>query len=351
MTIERSAERSAAATTTDRAPSRLDFLDMLRGVAALSVFVSHVGERVWPAFKHMVYTSFDLGNFGVMLFFLCSGFIIPISLEKQGSLWRFWVRRILRLYPLYWFSIALSIVLSYAMAGDVTISDFLAKNSATILANITMLQLVFGFEHIHGEYWTLMFELFFYMIVSILFVLGMIKRTGLMAVALILAAIVVEAVLPLLSGMRFPIGIIGFIATMFTGTIFYRLHSGEISRRMAGVVLGLSIVMLIVTAIGNPAGDDMRPYLNYATARVAAFLVFGAVFLLRSRHWPRFGLYLGTVSYSIYLMQGFVLQVDFGGLVRNLLGWPVLILLVSWLTYRWIEHPAIVLGRRLTRRS
>ncbi len=153
MTIE----RSAAATAQDRGPSRLDFLDMLRGVAALSVFVSHVGERVWSAFKHMVYTSFDLGNFGVMLFFLCSGFIIPISLEQQGSLWRFWVRRILRLYPLYWFSIALSIVLDYAMAGDVTISDFLAKNAATILANMTMLQIVFGFDHIHGEYWTLMF--------------------------------------------------------------------------------------------------------------------------------------------------------------------------------------------------
>ncbi len=84
---------------------------------------------------------------------------------------------------------------------------------------------------------------------------------------------------------------------------------------------------------------------------VAAFIVFGAVFLMRSRHWPRFGLYLGTISYSIYLMQAFVLQVDFGGLVRNLLGWPVLILLVAGLTYRWIEHPAIVLGRRLTRRA
>jgi peptidoglycan/LPS O-acetylase OafA/YrhL len=336
---------------TDRALLRLDFLDMLRGLAATSVFVSHVGERVWPAFHNMVYTSFDLGNFGVVLFFLCSGFIIPVSLEQRNSLRHFWVRRVLRLYPLYWFSIALSVVLAYWAAPGISVSDFLAANGAIILANMTTLQIIFGFTHIRGEYWTLMFEMFFYIIVSALFVLGMIKRTVLVTVALILAAILVEAILPLIFGLRFPIGIISFVATLFTGTVFYRLHSGEISRRTAGLVVGLSIVMLIVTAIVEPAGDGMGRYLNFITARVAACLVFGAAFLLRSRSLPRFVLYLGTVSYSIYLMQAFVVRIDFGGLVRNVLCWSVLTLLLASLTYRWIEHPAIVLSRQLTRRA
>jgi peptidoglycan/LPS O-acetylase OafA/YrhL len=341
---------STVVPDTDRARARLDFLDMLRGLAATSVFVSHIGERVWPAFHDMVYTRFDLGNFGVMLFFLCSGFIIPISLEQQNSLRLFWIRRILRLYPLYWFSIALSVVLAYIVTRGIPVSDFLATNGATILANMTMLQLTFGFTHIRSEYWTLMFEMFFYIIVSLLFVLGMIKRTVQVTVALILVAILVEAILPLMFGIRFPIGIISFIATMFTGTIFYRLYSGEISRRTACVVVGLSIAMLLVTTIGEPGGDGMGRYLNFITARMAACIAFSMAFLLRFHHMPRFMLYLGTLSYSIYLLQTFVTWVDFGGLVLNALGWSILILPVAWLSYRWIEHPAITLGQQLTRR-
>src|SRR5262245_66328571 len=96
-------------------PSRLLFLDALRGIAAMAVFISHAAERVSPILRDIVHTRFDLGHFGVTLFFLCSGFIIPFSLERQNSLPRFWIIRAFRLYPLYWFTIGFSDVLPHAM--------------------------------------------------------------------------------------------------------------------------------------------------------------------------------------------------------------------------------------------
>src|SRR4051812_44006338 len=87
--------------------ARLDFLDGLRGIAALAVFMAHAIHKVAPGFSAYYEPYFNMGNWGVVLFFLCSGFILPVSLERQGSLGRFWVRRFFRLYPMYWISVAI----------------------------------------------------------------------------------------------------------------------------------------------------------------------------------------------------------------------------------------------------
>src|SRR5438128_3067363 len=107
MRVATDIHRPQVSYAAARESTRLDFLDGLRGFAALVVFLSHAIGRVSPAFHDFTYSRFDMGSFGVTVFFLCSGFIIPVSLERQGSLRSFWLRRIFRLYPLYWFSIAL----------------------------------------------------------------------------------------------------------------------------------------------------------------------------------------------------------------------------------------------------
>jgi len=70
--------------------SRLDFLDALRAVAALAVILQHGLELSVPGFMVWTTRNFSFGQAGVCLFFLISGFIIPLSLEKSGSNIRFW---------------------------------------------------------------------------------------------------------------------------------------------------------------------------------------------------------------------------------------------------------------------
>jgi peptidoglycan/LPS O-acetylase OafA/YrhL len=49
--------------------------------------------------RHSVYHWFDPAQYGVFVFFLVSGYIVPASLERKGSVHSFWVSRVFRLYP------------------------------------------------------------------------------------------------------------------------------------------------------------------------------------------------------------------------------------------------------------
>jgi peptidoglycan/LPS O-acetylase OafA/YrhL len=92
----------------DKKSARMDFLDSLRGLAILSVILQHVFESLYSEFRYLSYQYFNIGRFGVTLFFLISGFIIPYSLERGGSIRNFWIGRFFRLYPVYWISLLLS---------------------------------------------------------------------------------------------------------------------------------------------------------------------------------------------------------------------------------------------------
>jgi peptidoglycan/LPS O-acetylase OafA/YrhL len=329
-------------------PGRLAFLDALRGVAALTVFLSHAAERVSPFLQNIVHTRFDLGHFGVTLFFMCSGFIIPFSLERQRSLRSFWISRIFRLYPLYWLTIGISIALEFATSDSGSLMAFIARNSRMILGNLTMLQMFMGISHIRGEYWTLSFEMLFYIVMTVLFVLRMHWRTLQLTVGLIVMSLVVEAILPLMLGAQFPVGILSFLALMCMGTILYRVHSGELATRTAAVVLTLGFIMLLIAPLAKGASEgNVWEYLNLTSSRLAAVLVFVMVFAVRSRTPYRFMVYMGTLSYSLYLMQTYIMMVNVGHPILNVLAWFTLQLVVATATYYWIERPGINCGRWL----
>jgi len=77
--------------------------------------------------------------------------------------------------------------------------------------------------------------------------------------------------------------------------------------------------------------------------------VFGLVFVVRSRRPARFIVYLGTISYSLYLMQTYVMIIDVHNAALNILLWFVAQLIVATATYYWIEQPGIDCGRWLNR--
>lgn len=64
---------------------RLAWLDALRGIAALVVVSEHALEPLFPEAQLPVKAAFEPGWYGVMVFFLVSGYIVPASLERRGS--------------------------------------------------------------------------------------------------------------------------------------------------------------------------------------------------------------------------------------------------------------------------
>ena len=80
----------------------LDILNSLRAVAALMVCLFHAAFLLEPFFPTAA-GILDIGQYGVYVFFVISGMVIPLALEKSNYRLRdfpvFMTRRIIRLMP------------------------------------------------------------------------------------------------------------------------------------------------------------------------------------------------------------------------------------------------------------
>lgn len=330
----------------------MEFLDALRGVAVALVVLQHVAQHASVGFRHFSTAHLQLGQLGVMVFFLCSGFIIPASLERNGSLATFWVSRFFRLYPLYWLSLLAALVL--AVAGRHVVPGL---RPLDWVVNATMLQAFLGSPDAIGVYWTLAFEMAFYLSVSVLFLLAWHRRSVLLA--LLAAAVCLTAALGfrLLLDRGAPLGLFCLV-TMFTGTVVHRVRAGTVRRGVAAGCVAFSLlagmVLLWTTLHGHedPSKLGARSVVPMASAWVGAYLVFGAGLAAWGRKAPGPLQWLGKISYSVYLMQGIVYVGVPAVHSRWLtaLAWVVVTVLASAVTYEVVERHAIAAGRRVVRR-
>jgi peptidoglycan/LPS O-acetylase OafA/YrhL len=323
--------------------ARLDFLDGLRGVAALAVFMAHAVHKVAPAFSAYYEPYFNLGNWGVVLFFLCSGFILPVSLERQGSLGHFWVRRVFRLYPMYWISVA---IVAAMASGEphIVLSGPPEQSIRIFLANLTMFQAFMGIPHLMAMYWTLTLELLFYMLISVLFLLKLNGRIAYATLALIMISIGAELVIPL----PFAFSYSTHLILILVGLVAYRHYSGALRPAVGVAVALLTPLMLVIPQLVDLHNTQQQ--LAWVVAQVLACACFGTAYLLRARPVHPLLLHLGRTSYSIYLMHTIVLDSipQLPNPTVALLVWLVALLLLASATYQWIERPMIAWGQRLT---
>lgn len=152
---------------------RLLELDALRGLAALAVVLFHYTTRYDQLFGHAeaIAAHAPWGGFGVDLFFMLSGFVILMTLERTANSWKFAWGRFSRLYPTYWAAAALTfiVVAICGLPGQEVRFD-------QALVNVTMVQSLMKVPHIDGAYWSLQAELFFYVNMLLLYRLGAFRR-------------------------------------------------------------------------------------------------------------------------------------------------------------------------------
>ncbi|WP_438446656.1 acyltransferase family protein [Gorillibacterium sp. sgz5001074] len=319
---------------------RYDFLDVLRAVAAIAVLIQHSFEKHFEWFNIIGRSYFKFGVFGVSLFFLCSGFIIPTSLEKHGSLKRFWKGRIFRLYPLYIFSIISTLLL-------ISVNHHYAGESMpswqNILVNLTMLPKFLGQELILHLHWTLNFEMVFYIGVSILFILKVNKLSTFFVACIIAVSILNSFTVNIAYGT-----FLNFMC-MFTGTVLFRYFSKSIKFSTAFGTLILSMLSVIIVMYnGFYIKGDHGHFFSETAAYLLAYALFLTVMLLSNKRMPNFMLYLGRISFSLYIMQDIpiVLIPDtFGYLVQAIMI-IVSTVIIATITYYSIEKPFMDLAKR-----
>lgn len=98
-------------------PIYLCGLNGLRAIAALSVVVAHVSEKGLADFGLPFLFELPMAGYGVTLFFVISGFLITYLLLKEKNtkqkidIKKFYIRRILRIWPIYYLFLIASIFL------------------------------------------------------------------------------------------------------------------------------------------------------------------------------------------------------------------------------------------------
>jgi peptidoglycan/LPS O-acetylase OafA/YrhL len=90
-------------------PKKLDFIDALRGIAALMVVVYHTALMPRPNLEIPIGLDkfVRLGGLGVVLFFVISAFTLYLSgnnrKQETNQLRKFYLRRLFRIVPLFYF--------------------------------------------------------------------------------------------------------------------------------------------------------------------------------------------------------------------------------------------------------
>lgn len=152
---------------------RFAFIDALRGIASLGVVLFHAAEGhhidQLPDFARQIA---GVGAFGVPIFFVISGFVIACSLAEQqmtpSSFGKFLLRRSIRLDPAYW--VAIAIALGFSALASKMISGR-PENHFTcpqVLAHLIYAQSILRFEQINPVFWTLCYEVQFYVVFALL---------------------------------------------------------------------------------------------------------------------------------------------------------------------------------------
>ena len=148
---------------------RLSGLDALRGVAAVMVMMFHYTTRYDEKFGHRTATAFSVpwGHLGVNLFFMISGFVIFMTLERTTRPTDFLISRFSRLFPAYWVAVAMTF-------STLAVFPELGKEVSLMQAieNALMFQGLLGIANIDSVYWTLEVELLFYWAMFFLWLAG-----------------------------------------------------------------------------------------------------------------------------------------------------------------------------------
>jgi len=364
-------------STPDSPRARYSHVDSLRGIAALLVVWLHVSEvfkrvpwvREQGDWLYRTAETVDVGRIGVVIFFAISGFVICPSLKGLPGITTraFLIKRFFRLYPAYWLAIVLGSFASWQMYGN-------PLSAGLYAANATMIPTLFGYDNMMGLLWTLETELVFYVVCLLLFWSGTLHKPLALAITCfallaLFAAIKLRWVpAPALSTWR---SMPYHLAIMFWGGIArYCFDDSSRSVNIGNFALRIPyLLVLVAAALLLPllafsvrdwmlTGKTKELTLTAAYSLAMAFFVIG-VFRIRLQH-PIL-VWLGTISYSLYLFHSIFFTPMFlwaaqhpdHPLARLHMGIYLAITMLativfSDLVYRLIEAPSNRLARRLT---
>lgn len=352
-----------------QAPPRLPQLDALRGWAALYVVLYHVMAMPDPdlAVPAALAPIVGMGGTGVVLFFVMSAFSLCLTWPRHAAsgqpLRSFYLSRAFRIAPL------LLALLAWMLLRD-QLREPARYGASEIVWNLSML---FGLSPqwqagiVMGS-WTIGVEMLFYALFPLLAlrIRDLASLSALLLASYALALWSAHTWPPSLAFLGNGYGVLTQMPIFVLGCLIFRLwrQSDAIAPRHRAWI---GLVLLALGVFGNAAlFYGWLPSNDWVTAWHLSAVGYGLILygLLLADQRVMVGLlvnrvtcFLGTISYSLYLVHPFLVSRLYGVFARLYADLPqgaaylscvalslALSVMAAWLTYRLIEKPGIRLG-------
>lgn len=353
---------------------KLLFAHQLRGIAALLIVITHYFgvyfgaqavvagvtfspdlQMVAPDWvRHMDFPYFK-GPFGVALFFLISGFVIPFSLQKNSGA-GFLLARALRIFPTYLACLGIGLLAVYLSSRYWQLQFLL--DIQRLAMNALLVHNLAGLASLDTVNWTLAIELKFYLVAALCW-RAMLDSKPLVFAAIAAAVIALDLALPSLTGLPYGYGVLAGLSTdlnyvlfMLIGTLFYQHYRGLITLpRLAAGSAMLLAAFIAAWRLGTQR--DQVPVL--AEYYVYAVLVFALCYAARGRFRPvRVLDFFADISYPLYAVHaltGYVLLkvIMHQGLAYGYAVCVVLAMVIAlaWLLHKTVENTSTAYGKHL----
>lgn len=361
-------------------------LDGLRFLCFLSVFFFHSFYtesdviRNSSLYGFIKWEIFGNGNLGVNFFFVLSGFLITYLLieekkiNKQITLKNFWIRRVLRIWPLYYFCVFFGFVIfpllksSFGQTPNETATFWMYL---TFLNNFDFIQKGLPDASILGVLWSVAIEEQFYLIWPVILFLLPIRYHWIAFISVILTSIIFRSMydIPLLHE-HHTLSCIGDMAIGALGA--WLIQENETVKRFVVNLNKSSIILIyILFAIVFFFRDEIlfetyllrtfeRPGIAFLMLLIILEQTYSVNSLFKLSNYKTLTK-LGTISYGLYCLHfiGILIATNLtkmAGIQSNI--WVVLVIdtsialfltiLIAKVTYVWYEKPFLKLKKRFS---
>lgn len=290
-------------------------MEGIRGLAVFLVFLVHYVSLINPWLLESSATSraakyiHSIGNIGVDLFFVLSGYLIYGTLIKKHRPFKSYIfRRIQRIYPTFTVVLVIYIALSFVFPAESKIPAEWKEGTVLIVQNYLLMPGLFNVTPIITVAWSLSYEFFYYLLIPVLITLLSMRLWNSRERVLFFASISLFF-FGLFSIHGGPVALLMFVP----GILLHEAIESKFIKSLPPV--GLPSLLLAIASVAAINELDAHGWLRYVLLYVLFFIFCLECFQLSGFTNRMFCSpplrWLGNMSYSYYLIHGLALKAVF----------------------------------------
>lgn len=283
---------------------RIVGIHYLRGIASVLVLLSHafffLNAKKSIILSSEVITMWRFGDIGVDIFFIISGYVILHSIKKNEKPLKFLAKRAIRIFPTYLIYSSI-LFLSFVVLGTDEVDYFFFLSSIAFLPTLIDNKI----QAFLGPGWTLNFEVYFYLLISIGLILSQNKRQ-------LAKLVVILIIVPVLIGIFYQTDK-GFIKQIISpinisfilGLFLYFILSKTFSYKYYYLLITFMVSTILTWNYlsGNSVSQLGFDRLLKFTPIATTIFILGYHLNLENFKISKVINYLGNISFTLYLLH------------------------------------------------